>query len=358
MKDFFEKYLKEERISKEHPRLHFLFLLSEKIKKALKIATVFLAIAFFIFFVYFFVGKAPQPEKIYWGVTFSKKQAEILGLDWKKVYLSLLDDLHIKELRLVCYWDEIEPQRGVYNFQDTDFQIKEAEKRHLKVTLVIGQKVPRWPECFLPDWVKGIPKEEREEELLSYLKTVVNRYKDSPAIWSWQVENEPFFPFGECPKFDRKFFKKEVSLVKSLDSRPVVISASGTRFWLSPATYGDIVSFSLYRRAYFKELKREVKYFFPPVFYYRKTWIVKKIYGKYVFCSELQAEPWGPVLISDLPFKKQMELMSLDQFKSNIEFAKETGIDRFYLWGGEWWYWLKEKKNMPQYWETARKLFQ
>lgn len=357
MKDLLEKYLRGEELSKTHPRLHSLFPLSDKIKRFLKVLTVLISIFLLSFFIYFFVGQAPQPRKIYWGVTFSKKQAELLGLDWKKTYLAILDDLQVKELRLVCYWDEIEPEKRIYNFQDMDFQIKEAEKRGAKVTLVIGQKVPRWPECFLPDWAKKLSKEEREKELLFYLEKVVNRYKKSPTIWSWQVENEPFFPFGECPKFDRRFFKKEVSLVKSLDERPVVISASGTRFWLSPATYGDIVSFSLYRRAYFKELKREVKYFFPPIFYYRKAEMIERLLGKYVFCSELQAEPWGPVLINDISLQKQLELMSISQFKSNIEFAKKTGIDRFYLWGVEWWYYLKGKKGIGSYWKEAKKLF-
>lgn len=358
MKNLSEIDFKKKEFSLSHPRFHKLFKLSEPLEKGLKIFIAFFSIFILVFFIYFFVGKAPKPSKIYWGVTFSKKQAELLGLDWKKTYLQILDDLNVKEMRLVCYWDEIEPQKGVFNFQDMDFQIREAEKRGAKVTLVIGQKVPRWPECFLPDWAEKLSKEKREEELLFYLKKVVNRYKNSPAIWSWQIENEPFFPFGECPKFDRKFFRKEVSLVKSLDRRPVVISASGTRFWLSPATYGDEVSFSLYRRAYFKELRREIKYFFPPVFYYRKACLVKKIYGKYVFCSELQAEPWGSSLISDLPLREQMRLMNLKQFNDNIEFARETGIDRFYLWGVEWWYYLKEKEGIPQYWEEARKLFQ
>jgi len=41
--------------------------------------------------------------------------------------------------------------------------------------------------------------------------------------------------------------------------------------------------------------------------------------------------------------------------KKNIEFAKKTGLKEFYLWGGEWWYWMKEKQGRPELWEEVKK---
>jgi len=35
--------------------------------------------------------------------------------------------------------------------------------------------------------------------------------------------------------------------------------------------------------------------------------------------------------------------MNLEQFKKNIEFAQKTGFDTIYLWGAEWWHWLKRE---------------
>jgi len=46
-----------------------------------------------------------------------QKHSEELGLDWKKTYLAILDDLKVKNLKLVAYWDLIEEEPGVYNFQ-------------------------------------------------------------------------------------------------------------------------------------------------------------------------------------------------------------------------------------------------
>ena len=71
---------------------------------------------------------------------------------------------------------------------------------------------------------------------------------------------------------------------------------------------------------------------------------------------ELQAEPWGPTLLYDSPMSEQQKTMNLDRFKSNIEFAKKTGLDTFYLWGGEWWYWMKTTQGHPEFWDYAKKL--
>ncbi|MGB9598815.1 MAG: hypothetical protein ACPLZH_03160, partial [Minisyncoccales bacterium] len=96
---------------------------------------------------------------------------------------------------------------------------------------------------------------------------------------------------------------------------------------------------------------------FPPNFYYRKAKLIEFLFKKEVICVELQAEPWGPKLIWDLTLAEQEKTMDLKKFKEILEFAKKTGISKFYLWGGEWWFWLKEKHQKNEIWEYARVLF-
>ena len=43
--------------------------------------------------------------------------------------------------------------------------------------------------------------------------------------------------------------------------------------------------------------------------------------------------------------------------KEDIKFAKQTGLNKFYLWGVEWWYWIKVKYNEPEIWNQAKTLF-
>ena len=139
-----------------------------------------------------------------------------------------------------------------------DWQINELEKRNAKVFLVIGMKTTRWPECHIPYWAINLKKSEQQEKILRMLEKIILRYKDSPSIWAWQVENEPFFPFGVCPWVDKKFVKKEVDLVKSLDpqKRPIIIADSGEgSFWVQAAQIGHIPSTTMYKKVWFRQIK-------------------------------------------------------------------------------------------------------
>ena len=104
------------------------------------------------------------PLRVY-GATFSPRFAEQFGLDWKAAYRAMLDDLRIRTVRVAAYWDRVEPRRGEYDFSETDWLIAEAGKRGAEIVLAVGQKLPRWPECFVPEWVKELPMEEREAAL-------------------------------------------------------------------------------------------------------------------------------------------------------------------------------------------------
>jgi hypothetical protein len=345
----------------------------KKIKRILKYVLLGIFILFLVFSGFLFIGTPPVAEEITWGVNFSQKHAELLGLDWKETYLALLDDLGVKNLKVAAHWDLIEPEDGNFNFEDLDWQITEAEKRGAKILLVIGMKTPRWPECHIPEWAKGLRKEEQQEKILRLLEKIVLRYKDSVAIKYWQIENEPFFPFGECPWVDREFLQKEIDMVKSLDlqKRPIIITDSGEfSFWITVAKMGDIVGNTMYKKVWFTlpyALKRKLNWFpeagfyihypFPPNYYWRKAKIIQKLFNKEVIVVELQAEPWGPKLLYDSPIEEQKKTMNLEQFKKNINFARKTGLKEFYLWGGEWWYWLKIKQNQPEIWEEAKNVF-
>jgi len=328
-------------------------------KKILK--KVLFVVLFFILLIgcFLFVGKPKQAENITWGVSFSQKYSEELGLDWKENYLAILDDLKVKNMRLIAYWDLIEKEKDTYNFRDLDWQIEQAKERDIKIILAIGKKVPRWPEHHKPYWTENQPKDDQNKKLLIYIEKIVNRYKDNENILVWQVENEPFFPFGKSHYADKKALRQEIELVKSLDNkRPIIVTESGELpFWFKPAKYGDIVGYSLYEKVWFHEIGLYLTYPMPPVFYNRKAWLIDKLFHKETICIELQAEPWGPGLTYTLSAEEQNKTMNIERFKKIIEFSKNTGEDTFYLWGAEWWYWMKEKHNNPQIWDEAKKLF-
>jgi len=227
-------------------------------------------------------------------------------------------------------------------------------------------KSGRWPECHIPTWINSLSEQQQQDELLSYIKTVVLRYKDNDAIINWQVENEPLFKFGECPEWYYKnddFLKKEIALVKSLDSsRKIIISDSGEQSgWFNAAEDADIVGITMYREVWAHIIDGwgfYFKMFLSPVTYWRKAFLVQKIYGKDVMCIELQAEPWASQPFSSVLLKEQLKSMNPEIFQQNVEYAKQTGLDKFYFWGVEWWYWMKTTQNQPEIWNEAKSLFQ
>jgi len=338
------------------------------------------------FSAWFFTVTPPIQKNITWGVNFSQTEAENLSLDWKQTYLAILEDLQIKNIKLITDWDKIETNKNTYNFDDIDWQIMEAQTHNASIIYVLGLKSGRWPECHVPGWADSmtLTKQQQQDETLNYLQQVVQRYQSNSTIIAWQIENEPLVDFGECPSWyytNSDFLKKEIALVKSLDpTRQVIISDSGEGSqWLDAGQIGDMVATTLYRKVWvgpncdvapcpattdtLNSLSNAQYGFYKtydltPASYWRKAQILYFLFGKKVIVGELQAEPWSPQPFWQVSLQEQEKTMSLQKLKDNIFYAKQTGMDEFYLWGTEWWFWLKQTQNKPEIWNEAKKLFQ
>ena len=330
--------------------------------KFLKLLIVSLVLFVGAVVVAFFSYPEQPARETEFGVTFSRQQAEGFALDWKETYKDMLDELGVKRLRLSAYWKDIEPEKGEYNFEVLDWQIEEAKKREANILLAIGRKLPRWPECHIPDWAQELDREAQNNAVLDMLETVVARYKNEQSIWAWQVENEPLFPFGICPPQDREFFEKEVVFVRQLDStRPIVTTDSGeVSFWLMAGSQGDIFGTTMYRIVKGRGIGFYSYDFLPSVFYRKKAaWLQRLLPNvRDVIVVELQAEPWTagiPVNIDTVD--RQFRRFSLERFQNHIQYARDVGYSQTYLWGVEWWYWLKQEANHAEFWDEAKKLF-
>lgn len=304
-------------------------------------------------------GLTPR-EDVRLGMTFSTRYAEALGLDWRETYGALLDDMGIRRLRIPVYWDLVEREKGVYAFEDVDWQLAEAKKRGAEVILAVGIKVPRWPECHIPDWAKE-DEALREAAMLDFLKKTVLRYKNDSVIVKWQVENEPFLSFGVCPRFNVEFLDREVALVKSLDaSRPILLTDSGElSIWYGAASRGDEFGTTLYRDLYNEKVGGYFTYPVGPNFFRTKEFFVRLFSDQETFSViELQAEPWANGWVANVPLEEQFITMNERRLEENVTYARQVGFQDIYLWGGEWWYWLKIKKDYPAVWEKGKELFE
>lgn len=302
-----------------------------------------------------------QPEQTY-GVAFSPKQAEGLGVDWRDTYHALLDDLGIRRFRLTAYWDVIEPEPGVRSFDMLDEQMDAAAEYGSDVILSIGIKLPRWPECHIPKWAEEMTDEEQRKAAMDLMEDIIERYKHHPALSMWQLENEPFLEFGVCPQRDAVTFLREgEDLIRSLDpDRSILVTESGElSTWMKISAYGDVIGTTMYRTIYDENQLQHRSYdgIIPAAAYRIRARIVRLIRGKNVIISELQAEPWGPGATPELPKEVREQSMSANRLREVVAFAQATQLPEAYLWGAEYWYWMKTVDNDDSMWETARELF-
>ena len=294
------------------------------------------------------------------GVSFSTKYARELDLDWREAYLALLNDLHVRQFRLMTYWDEGEPRSGDYHFEDLDFQMEQAAKVGSKISLAIGLRQPRYPECFVPDWAVKLSEAERQTALERYLKAVVERYRLNSAIVSWQLENEALnTAFGVCRNFDRARLTSEFKLVKALDpGRPIMMSVSNEYGLPLGQPRGDIVGFAIYHTVFEgRVIHRYFTYPFTPLFFRLRAALIEDLIKRPVAVHELQGEPWGSTATKDLSLAEQNKSMDAKTLNYIVNFARDSGIRTMDLWGGEWWYWRKVKFNDSSLWETARAFY-
>ncbi len=300
-----------------------------------------------------------------YGATFIADYARHYELDPQETMTAIIDELGIKRLRLVSYWENIEPEPGIYKFDELDWQFRMAEEKGVKVSLAIGLRQPRWPECHMPGWASKMLDNEWQQPLYNYMTAVVNRYKTSPALDSYQLENEYFLKvFGICTNFDRQRLVDEYKLVKSLDpDHTLVVSMSNNAIGTpigEPTP--DMWAISVYKRVWDKTItRRYFEYPIPAWYYAFRAGFTKLTRGHDSFIHELQAEAWTPESIGgtiENTLAEQNKSMNSARLKDRIEYGRATGMKTIDLWGVEWWYWRKIKHADPALWNTAKEELQ
>lgn len=325
---------------------------------------IFITLAFFILI--FIVGwNWPSKVSEYdYGSTFSAKYARELGIDPEKTFDAMTDELGIKKVRLIAYWDDIESIQGQYDFSDLDWQMKKAEEKDLEVILTVGRRVPRWPECHTPKWAQEQDWTQKKESLLIYMKEVINRYKDYDSLKIWQIENEPFLtvyvPEICGSELDKKLLDREIELVRQLDdrNRPVLTTDSGNLgTWSGAYKRGDIFGSTFY-----VYLSNETIGGFRTIanhnFYKAKSLLFSLIHGsRPTYLIEVSMEPWLTNSIPESTIEEQLEFMNIERLGEIIEMSAKTNFDEQYLWGVEWWYYLRVN-GYPEIWDYLKiKLF-
>lgn len=192
---------------------------------------------------------------------------------------------------------------------------------------------------------------------------VVNRYKHSPALDKYQLENEYFLQgFGTCQNSSRSRLISEYRLVKRLDPAHQVIvgrSNNALGFPVGKPT-PDEWSISIYRRVWDAAVThRYLEYPFPAWFYGFLAGTQQLVWHRDMVIAELQAEPWPPHCkpITEVSLAEQSKSFNAQRFANRFKFAKATGMRETYFWGAEYWYYRKTVLHDDSVWRVAQQEF-
>ena len=122
---------------------------------------------------------------------------------------------HVRTGELLCSWDRIEIHEGTYDWSWMDRLMDNAAEQKFMVMLGTGSASPpfwlykKYPDIRIVSR-EGIPHPMMStwnwacrdhpgyrKETARYIHDIVSRYHSHPALFAWQINNEPGFPFIE-----------------------------------------------------------------------------------------------------------------------------------------------------------------
>jgi hypothetical protein len=235
------------------------------------------------------------------GLNINSKAMLWFGLSEQETIEKLLAMPH-KHVRIPIPFDEVNPQKGVWNFSKQDYLIEQAIKHKKKIHLQLGIKTIGYPEIHAPSWLleqypylteKGVQLDRDpgvQVAVLQYIEKAANRYLPQKGIASVQIENEPFSKRLGVTNFrflSTEFHQKELELVKKYHIPLVQNIPFDTPYAISHTLYADILGLNIYNQCG------------NPWWLDKLLWIgmyatctIAALLGKRVFITEYQVAPW------------------------------------------------------------------
>jgi len=310
-----------------------------------------------------------QAEPVYGpvrvGVSFSPLRAAYLGLDYRDAFRRL-ESMGFKVIRVPVSWQEVQAE----GYDTTDWLVADAAARHQPLVLVVGMKGLGWPEFYIPPdrLPRGVVDggDVSQDPLLrsatlNFIQETVERYRDNPIVVAWQVENEPLNQAGPHKWWiGASFLQEEVRLVRSLDSRPLVLSTfqhfnllfdqATSRFGLSffdgdsaeknslaLLQPGDVLGLDAYTRIGYTLLGGEHVAHAGDGWADRVgRWRTAALeQGRQAWVTESQAEPWEASMATYATPRS----FAPGDLEATYEGLKDQGFGTILLWGSEYWLW-------------------
>ena len=332
------------------------------------------------------------------GFSYRPRQAEAFGLDRREALSALLAQ-PFQLVRLGAYWNEIEPQRGVFRPDALDWQIEAAERAGLRIILAVGAvKTFGYPEFFAP--AHGLTRKLAEGALIepsaypalsegavAFVTRIIERYRDHPAIVAWQVEHEAVDPLGmeHSWRLSAGFVEREVAAARASDpSRPVMLNGflptstvvRAQQWWRTrdqgdslavAQRLADIVGVDYYPRHALAGSRSWSAYMdgsngaASAAGRQRLFAWARSAPGRRLMVSEGQAEPWEAVTTPPSPGGAAMFTCPPERVIANYSQwmdwsrAAHTPLYAYLFWGAEYWL-LRQRGGDSSYLQAAARV--
>jgi hypothetical protein len=148
-----------------------------------------------------------QPPAPLVGFSFSAEESVWAGRDPVEDLAYLLDTTQPDLVRLPIYWEDAQPSPDMLDFEGIDPLLEVIADYNVtashpaRVVLTVGARNFLYPELHEPDWAGA-----RQQPFLGeaqagaayrlYFDSSIERYRSSPLLYAWQVENEPLDQVG------------------------------------------------------------------------------------------------------------------------------------------------------------------
>jgi len=139
----------------------------------------------------------------------------------------LLDEMGVNWILRTFYWNDIEREKGVFNFTGYDEYVEIALRENKKIIAVLAYET---------SWL--YPDGEHKKQILpndiplflNYVEKTVNHYKGK--IDAWEIWNEPNIIFWRGPRKDFFELSKQAAIkIRETDNNAYIL---GGGFWRAP----------------------------------------------------------------------------------------------------------------------------
>jgi hypothetical protein len=282
---------------------------------------------------------------------------------------SLLATTQPDLVRLPVYWDETQPTPDSLDYSSIDSLLAavtahdRTSSRQTRVILTIGARNFLYPELHAPAWAgqrlqPELGYAQEGTAYRTYFEATLVRYRSSPLLYAWQVENEPFdFVVNETTGDDQispAQIQWEIREVHGLDPshRAVTTTYDGWNVmidWLQLNATGVLAALNGYPSGHPGEalsagdaLGLDIYVDGPstPLRFasvaLRTSWKVEairfwsgvaKAENKEVWLTEMQAQPWGSA----------SDRFSIGDLLATAAAYRQDPLQVVLLWGVETW---------------------